>query len=45
MKKPYETPRLRVYGDIRDVTRSGSYSGLLDAGYPQGTPSSKGLFS
>ncbi len=45
MKKPYETPSLRVYGDIRDVTRSGSYSGALDAAYPKGTPSTKGLFS
>lgn len=38
MKKPYEQPKLRVFGDIRDVTRSGSNTGYLDAAYPKGTP-------
>lgn len=29
-KKPYEKPILRVYGDIKAVTRSASTKGSLD---------------
>jgi hypothetical protein len=27
-KKPYDPPRLEVYGDIRDVTRGNGHSSL-----------------
>lgn len=30
MKKPYETPRLVVYGDIRDIAKSVGKNGMLD---------------
>jgi hypothetical protein len=31
-KKPYEPPRLSVYGDIAAVTRTVGMSGMLDGG-------------
>jgi hypothetical protein len=31
-KKPYESPRLEVYGDIREVTDAGGNMGMLDNG-------------
>jgi hypothetical protein len=29
-RKPYESPKLEVYGDIRDVTESAGMTGSLD---------------
>ena len=29
-KKPYETPRLEVYGDVREIARSVGLSGMFD---------------
>ena len=29
-KKPYETPRLEVYGDVREIARNVGLSGMLD---------------
>jgi hypothetical protein len=31
-KKPYETPRLEIYGDIREVTDTAGHAGHLDGG-------------
>jgi hypothetical protein len=30
-KKPYDPPRLEVYGDIREVTRGSGHSGNRDS--------------
>jgi hypothetical protein len=35
-RKPYETPRLEVYGDIRAVTDSVGMTGNLDGGAGHG---------
>ena len=29
-KKPYETPRLEVYGDIREIARAAGSMGMMD---------------
>ena len=29
-KKPYETPRLEVYGDIREIARAAGVRGMMD---------------
>jgi len=39
-KKPYESPRLEVYGDIRDLTDSVGMSGS-DDGAPHGNTKTK----
>lgn len=31
-KKPYDTPRLLVYGDIREITQSNDMAGAPDGG-------------
>jgi hypothetical protein len=31
-KKPYETPRLNVHGDIRELTRATGNQGVSDGG-------------
>jgi hypothetical protein len=31
-RKPYEAPRLRVYGDVGEITRNVSMKGNLDGG-------------
>jgi hypothetical protein len=35
VKKPYETPRLHVYGDIREIARSAGRMGMADGGAHQ----------
>ena len=30
LKKPYETPRLEVYGDVREVARNVGLFGMFD---------------
>ena len=32
-KKPYESPQLVVYGDIRDLTKSAGNTGVPDGGH------------
>ncbi len=32
-KKPYESPRLDVYGDIREIARSVGMMGKMDGGF------------
>jgi len=32
-KKPYEPPRLEVYGDIRQITQTASSTGNADGGH------------
>ena len=35
-KKPYQTPTLRVYGDIKELTKAhGNLNGQLDGGVPE----------
>ena len=29
-KKPYETPRLEVYGDLREIARATGTMGMMD---------------
>ena len=31
-RKPYEPPRLEVYGDIRDIAKAIGHAGTLDGG-------------
>lgn len=31
-RKPYERPRLEVYGDIRDIAKAIGHEGSLDGG-------------
>jgi hypothetical protein len=33
VKKPYESPRLDVYGDIREVTDAVGFMGMTDGGH------------
>ncbi len=33
-KKPYKTPRLEVYGDLRKITNAVSNKGNSDGGHP-----------
>ena len=37
MKRPYEAPRLTVYGDIREVTRTGFTGDYTDWAFPVNT--------
>jgi hypothetical protein len=30
VKKPYETPRLETYGDIREITKASALKGMMD---------------
>lgn len=43
----YEQPRIEDFGDLAEITASGSQSGNLDGNYAPGTPNSTGggLFS
>lgn len=41
----YVPPAIEVRGSLNEMTQGGSLSGNLDANWPQGTPSSYGLFS
>jgi hypothetical protein len=41
----YEAPSIQNIGSFEELTLGGAFSGLLDADYPAGTPSSAGLFS
>jgi hypothetical protein len=34
-KKPYESPRLDVYGDIREIARAAGMMGMADGGAHQ----------
>jgi hypothetical protein len=33
-KKPYKTPRLEIYGDLRKITRTLANNGAADGGTP-----------
>ena len=37
-KKPYETPKLSVYGDVREITRTVGFMGAMDGGGGKGNP-------
>lgn len=43
--RTYERPALEFVGSFEAITLGGSQSGLLDAQFPPGTPSSTGVFS
>ena len=44
-KKRYEAPRLRVHGDIREVTAGSATGAYLDADFAAGTKFSDLTFS
>ncbi len=44
-KEQYEVPELNEMGSFEALTQGGSASGVTDAVYPVGTPSSALLFS
>ncbi|WP_303764274.1 lasso RiPP family leader peptide-containing protein [Sphingobium yanoikuyae] len=44
-KEDYESPELIELGSFEALTQGGAATGLLDAVYPVGTPSSHLLFS
>ena len=44
-KEAYESPELIELGSFESLTQGGAASGVTDAVYPVGTPSSQLLFS
>jgi hypothetical protein len=44
-KEQYSAPELKEIGSFESLTQGGSATGLTDAVYPVGTPSSALLFS
>jgi len=41
----YEAPSITELGTVAEVTMGGSFSGLTDNVYPEGTPSTVPIFS
>ncbi len=36
-KKPYTTPMLTIYGDVRKITENVGHTGMFDSVFPQRT--------